>query len=175
MTQRPGSLSQVGLTPLPSPGPPALQGSREHGCHGTAQASSMPLSDPCAFSSPRLCKVPESKQHSRSCWNQSGALSTGIAVQLALPSEKTPALPPFPPPHQPSPQTLSPVAEPSALLPLGTQARTRRTRHTHARQPSFLPESEGARQDAGELRPLNLSAAPSSPKCSGLGPESRGR
>lgn len=65
-----------------------------------------------------------------------------------------------------------------ALPPLGTQAHTHTctSRHTHARQPSSRLGPEGARQGAGEFRPPSLSStAPSSPKCSGLRPDGRGR
>ena len=130
------------------------------------------LPDPCAFSSPRLWKVPEPKQHSGSGWNQSGAVSTDIAIQLALPSEKAPARPPLPPAHQPAPWTLGLVAAPSALPDPG---HPHTNRHTH---PSSLipPGSSGVKQDTGELRPPSLlSTAPSSLKCSALEPEREGR
>lgn len=129
--------------------------------------------DPCAFSSPRLWKVPEPKQHSGSGWNQSGAVSTGIAIQLTLPSEKAPARPPFPPAHQPTPPwTLGLIAAPSALPDPG---HLHTNRHTHAS--SFIPPgSSGVKQDTGELRPPSLlSTAPSSLNGSALEPESEGR
>lgn len=93
-------------------------------------------SDPCAFSSPRLCKVPESKQHSRSGWNQSGAVSTGIAVQLTLFSEKAPAVPSLPPAHQPPTWPLSPLATPLASLPSGHRDTHKQAHHC---PPSPLP------------------------------------
>lgn len=128
------------------------------------------LSDPCAFSSPRLCKIPESKQHSRSSWNQSGAVSTGIEIQLTLSSEKAPALPPLPPSHQPSTRTPGPLAVPPALPTSGRMPRS------HALQPSFLRRPEGAGQEAGEPRPPSLSPrAPNSPEHSALEPESKGK
>lgn len=128
--------------------------------------------DPCAFSSPRLWKVPEPKQHSGSGWNQSGAVSTGIAIQLTLPSEKAPARPPLPPAHQPTPWTLGLVAAPSALPDPGHPHTNR-----HTRASSLIPPgSWGVKQDTGELRPLSLlSTAPSSLKASALEPESEGR
>ena len=129
--------------------------------------------DPCAFSSPRLWKVPEPKQHSGSGWNQSGAVSTGIAIQLTLPSEKAPARPPFPPAHQPTPPwTLGLIAAPSALPDPG---HLHTNRHTHAS--SFIPPgSSGVKQDTGELRPPSLlSTASSSLNGSALEPESEGR
>lgn len=53
---------------------------------------------------------------------------------------------------------------------------TRASGHTHARQRPSLLGPEGARQGAGEFRPPSLSsAAPSSPKRSGLRPDGRGR
>lgn len=170
MTWKPGKArepSQVGQTLQPAGGslPHRVPGAWiPRSCSDREPCPS----DPCAFSSPRLCKVPESKQHSWSSWNQSGAVSTGIEIQLTLPSTKAPAVQPLPPSHQPSTWTLGPLAVPSALPTSGHPPRS------HALQPSFLWRSEGPGQEAGEPRPLSLSsAAPGSPERSALETESK--
>lgn len=172
MTWKPGKVrgpSPGGPAPSTSVGLPAPQGPPGAWIPRSYLDEEPFPSDPCAFSSPRLCKIPEFKQHSRSSWDQSGAVSTDIEIQLTLPSKKAPALPPLPPSHQPSTWTPGPLAVPSARPTSG------RTARSHALQPSFLWSPEGAGQEAGEPRPPRLfSTAPSSAERSALEPESKG-
>lgn len=135
--------------------------------------------DPCAFSSPRLRKVPESKQHSRSGWNQSGAVSTGIAVQLALPSEKAPALAPLPPSHQPPTWSLRSLAipRPSSALTLGhiSKQACLHAIPTLLSLPRSEKTAEGNFSQDGEFESLSLPrTAPGSPKRSAMEPECKG-